>query len=382
MLKAKEEKKMSKFSSSVLFPDLEADKKYFFLVLWILSLLSYVYQALVKLNFWLYQKKIKKTVTLSLPVVSIGNLTVGGTGKTPILIYLSNLLLSRGTRVGIVSRNYNALTKEIVKVAITNGSEIPDGKRFGDEPLLIFEKTGVPVYVGPKKMETAKEIVRTEKIDTVLVDDGFQHLSLKKNCNILLCDVTQMDARNHLLPRGRYREPFDGYKKANIIFWTKTNFIPLAEFLELKKMVSFAGPQVNWKFELTRVEFPGFENLNFDIRQSLLDTGKSDFANIRRFVLVSAIARPEFLKKIVQDLNPKIETVEKRFRDHHQYTAKDLKKIMDKPVNFHHFLTTEKDYTKLKELWPKDVPLGIVKWEPRPDMDDQKLYETITSYLH
>lgn len=371
-----------KTTSSALFPDLEADGKYFFPVLWLLSLISYVYLGLVSFNTWLFKKGFKKVTTLSMPVISIGNLTVGGTGKTPILIYLANLLQSQGTRVGIVSRNYKAATAQIVKVEPGKSSDIADGKLFGDEPLLIFQKTGVPVYVGPKKVETAKEIVRTEKIDAVFIDDGFQHLHLKKNCNILLFDVTQMDEDNHLLPRGRYREPLIGYQKANIIFWTKTNFIPPERLAEIKNMISFSGLQVDWKFELTQIEFPNFPQLNFARSNKITGGGKNDFSAIRRFVLVSAIARPEYFKKIVQDLNPKYEVFEKKFRDHHQYTEADIKQILNKPVNFHHFLTTEKDYTKLKDIWPIDVPLGIVKWEPRPNVADQALYETITSFLH
>lgn len=371
-----------KITSSALFPDLEADRKYFFPVLWLLSLLSFIYSAVVSFNAWLFKKGFKKVTTLSMPVISVGNLTVGGTGKTPILIYLANLLQSQGTRVGIVSRNYKASSSQIVKVEPGKNPEVADGRLFGDEPLLIFQKTGVPVYVGPKKVETAKEIVRTEKIDAVFIDDGFQHLRLKKNCNILLCDVTQMDDENHLLPRGRYREPLSGYRKANVIFWTKTNFIPAERLAEIKRMISFEGFQVDWKFELTHIEFPGFPQLNFISTNKIQVGVKSDFASIRRFVLVSAIARPEYFKKIVQDLNPKYEVFEKKFRDHHQYTEADIKQILNKPINFHHFLTTEKDYTKLKDLWPSDIPLGIVKWEPRPNVADQKLYETITSFLH
>ncbi|MBL7556974.1 MAG: tetraacyldisaccharide 4'-kinase [Bdellovibrionaceae bacterium] len=371
-----------KLTSSALFPDLEADRKYFFPVLWLLSLLSYVYLGLVLFNTWLFKKGFKKVTTLSMPVISVGNLTVGGTGKTPILIYLANLLQSQGTRVGIVSRNYKAASAQIVKVEPGKSDDVADGKRFGDEPLLIFQKTGVPVYVGPKKVETAKAIVRNEKIDAVFIDDGFQHLRLKKNCNILLCDVTQMDEENHLIPRGRYREPLSGYQKANIIFWTKTNFIPSERLAEIKKMISFSGLQVDWTFELTQIEFPNFPQLNFAGPKRMQIGGKNDFTTVRRFVLVSAIARPEYFKKIVQDLNPKYEVFEKKFRDHHQYTEADVKLILNKPVNFHHFLTTEKDYTKLKDIWPSDVPLGIVKWEPRPNVANQTLYETITSFLH
>lgn len=366
-------------SSSALFPDLEKNKKYFFPVLALLSLLSYVYRLLVAIKFWLYKKGLKKSQQLSVPVVSIGNLTVGGTGKTPILIYLVNLLKSQNKRVGIVSRNYKSAVNTIMKVTPGQSGEHTDGRLFGDEPLLIFQKTNAPVYVGPKKWLTAKEVIRSEKIDVIVVDDGFQHLQLKKNCNILLLDVTQMDQHNYQIPRGRYRESIESYKKADIIFWTKTNFLPPEQVTALKKQISFSGLQVDWKFELAAVEFPHFPELNFTAAPQI---DKQGFESVRRFVLISAIARPEFFKKIVQDMNYKNEFVEKIFTDHHQYTKDDLKTILDKPVNFKHFLTTEKDYTKLKDIWPTDMPLGIVKWTVRPNTSDQQIYESITSCLH
>ncbi|MBL7543411.1 MAG: tetraacyldisaccharide 4'-kinase [Bdellovibrionaceae bacterium] len=366
------------FFASSLFPELEKEKKYFFLIIWVLSFLSVIYRLVVAFRFWLYKKKLLKMVNLSVPVVSVGNLTVGGTGKTPILIYLANLITSQGKRVGIVSRNYKSATKEILKVVTRNDGGVGDGRLFGDEPVLIQQKTHVPVYVGPRKVDTAKEIIRSEKIEYVMIDDGFQHLALKKNCNILLFDVTQMDLYNQVLPRGRYREPLAGFKKADIIFWTKTNFISDQQLAQLKKMIVFSGLQVDWQFCLSEIEFPGFPTLNLNSENKM----KTEFSNIRRFVLISGIARPEYFVKIVQDLNPRMEIIEKTFSDHHQYSEQDLKKILDKPLNFHHFLTTEKDYTKLKDIWPKDTPLGIVKWEPRPNISDRQLYESIISFLH
>lgn len=368
------------YSSSALFPFLETNKTYFFPLLLLLSGLAQMYRGLVGFKVWLYKKGIKKTTTLSLPVVSVGNLTVGGTGKTPILIYLTNLLKTNGNRIGIVSRNYKAVSKQIVKVQPGSSNDVTDGKMFGDEPLLIHQQTGAPVYVGPQKWQTAKEIVRSEKIDIVVVDDGFQHLQLKKNCNILLLDVTQMDHDNFIFPRGRYREDLAGYKKADILFWTKTNFVSAAHLETLKKQVSFSGLQVDWTFQISAIEFPHFPEFNY--RADTPGLVPHEFNLARRFVLISAIARPEYFKKVVHDLNPKNEFVEKVFADHHQYSKDDVKLIMDKPVNFKHFLTTEKDYTKLKDIWPTDVPLGIVKWIPRPDTSDQRIYESIVSFLH
>ena len=117
--------------------------------------------------------------------------------------------------------------------------------------------------MGPQKWMTAKEIVRSEKIDVLCIDDGFQHLKLNKNCNILLLDVTQMDKNNYLFPRGRYRQPLDGYKSADIIFWTKTNFISDTVLASLKQHVDFKGFQVDWEFELASIDFPLHPALNF-----------------------------------------------------------------------------------------------------------------------
>lgn len=373
---------MTQKNKSALFPVLEENKKVSFPILFLLDFFSNVYLFLVSLKGWLYEKKISKSTTLSLPVVSVGNLTVGGTGKTPIIIYLINLMRSQNCRIGVVSRNYRVASNQILKVDTSISAVASPGKSFGDEPVLIAEKTQVPVYVGPVKVNTAKELIRNEKVDIIFVDDGFQHLKLKKNCNILLFDVTQMDSKNYLLPRGRYREPLSSYKKADIIFWTKTNFISADELTVLKGQISFSGLQVDWVFELSSIEFPDFPQFSFNADAATHLSGRQEFSNIRRFVLVSAIARPEFFKKMIYDLNPRNEIVEKIFRDHHQYIADDLKTIMDKPLNFKHFLTTEKDYTKLKDLWPKDVPLGIVKWKLKPNTSDQKIYETVTSFLH
>lgn len=367
---------------SALFPELEKNKKYTFPILWALSAISIIYRVLVSFKFWLYEKKIKKTTTLSLPVLSVGNLTVGGTGKTPVIVYLVNLLKTQNKRVGIVSRGYKCASKKIVKVEPVPGRELTDGQMFGDEPLLIYQKTQTPVYLGPQKVLTAKELIRSEKIDIICVDDGFQHLKLKKNCNILLFDVTQMDAKNYLFPRGRYREPIAGHKKADILFWTKTNFISPERLEFLKKQISFPGVQVEWRFELAAIDFPFFPALNFNVNTASHYPDRQEFNSIRRFVLISAIARPEFFRKIIQEINPRGEIVEKKFRDHHQYTNEDIKSILNKPLNFKHFLTTEKDFTKLQGLWPKDVPLGIVKWNLNPNKSDQQIYESIISFLH
>lgn len=389
---------------SALFPSLEENKKVWFPVLWVLNLLSLIYGQLVYLNNWLYKKNFRKSSTLSIPVLSVGNLTVGGTGKTPIIIYLVNLLQAQKLRVGVVSRNYKSSSKEITKVdsgsfiksvddeasvgssLVRNESSVNRsfsesmGRIFGDEPALIFQNTQVPVYVGPQKWMTAKEIVRNEKVDVLCIDDGFQHLKLNKNCNILLLDVTQMDKNNYLFPRGRYRQPLTGCQSANIIFWTKINFVSDSILTTLKQQVDFKGFQVDWKFELASIDFPLYSALNFDL--SSYSQQRQEFLSLKRFVLVSAIARPEFFKKMIQELNSKYEIVEKIFSDHHQYNTEDIKKIMDRPLNFKHFITTEKDYTKLKDIWPKDIPLGIAKWKLTANKSDQEIYESIYSFLH
>ena len=333
---------------------------------WLLWLLSHIYAWLNSLNKKLYTRGIFKTVKLSTPVLSVGNLTVGGSGKTPIMIYLVNLFQGHQNKIGVVSRNYKSKVKSIAKIeAAKNGADY-----YGDEPFLINQKTNAIGYVGPKKSLTAKDLVRNEKVDFIFVDDGFQHHALFKNCNILLIDVTQWESPFKLFPWGRYRDPITEISKANIIFWTKVNFISDEKFSDIKKQIHFKGPQFEFQF----------------LTENYVDFQKQEVKKIselpKRVVLFCGLANPDNLIRTLKELKSDIDIIIKTFPDHHQYKESDLKSIFDKPLNYKYFITTEKDFVKVKTLWPQDQELGIVLLDLKLNTDEKELYEAVSSFLH
>jgi tetraacyldisaccharide 4'-kinase len=175
-------------------------------VLWPLSVL---YAAMVKIRAWLYEKSVLRSRRLQTPVISVGNLTLGGTGKTPMVIWLAERLLTQGKRVGILTRGYK-------------GS---DGT--SDEIELLKSRLGnrVQFGVGPDRYAQGLHL-ELSGVDIFLLDDGFQHLQLSRDVNILLLDSSRPAENDRLLPAGRLREPLSAMSRADLLVFTRTETNP------------------------------------------------------------------------------------------------------------------------------------------------------------
>lgn len=333
---------------------------------WILKLLSYIYAFLNFLNKKLYAIGILKTEKLTLPVLSVGNLTSGGSGKTPVMIYLVHLFQAQNYKIGVVSKNYKAKVKGIAKIE----PDLHEADYYGDEPFLINQKTHCLGYVGPVKSKSAMAMIRNEKVDFVFVDDGFQHHALFKNCNILLMDATQWENPIRLLPWGRYRDGFTEIKKAHILIWTKTNLVSSEKLMEMKRVIHFPGPQFEFEFITNQ-----YLHVHLNTLQALHEIPK-------RVVFFCGLANPQPLIETLKKLKPELEMITKIFPDHYQYQEADLKVLLDKPLNYKFFLTTEKDWIKVKKFWPKDQELGVVQLDLKLNKEDKELYEVISGFLH
>ncbi|HTQ96161.1 MAG TPA: tetraacyldisaccharide 4'-kinase, partial [Candidatus Acidoferrum sp.] len=175
------------------------------LLLWPFSIL---YGGLTQIRAWLYTRGILKQKRLSRPVISVGNLTVGGTGKTPMVIWLAERLLAQGKRVAILSRGY--------KGSAGTSDEIE---------LMKFRLQGRAKFgVGPDRYEQGKKL--EPDVDLFLLDDGFQHLQLARDANILLLDATQPLGKQTMLPTGRLREPMTAIFRADILIFTRAETVP------------------------------------------------------------------------------------------------------------------------------------------------------------
>ena len=186
-----------------------------------LFLLSIPYGWAVRIKALLYHLGIKRSKHLPCPVISVGNLTVGGTGKTPLVMALAKGLTQRGVRVAILTRGYKR-RKASGTVASDGQSILLSPQESGDEPTLMSQTLrDIPVLVGKDRAATGQIALDRFHVDALLLDDGYQHLQLCRDLNILLIDSTLGFGDRYLLPRGILREPLSHLGRANLLLFTK-----------------------------------------------------------------------------------------------------------------------------------------------------------------
>ncbi len=169
---------------------------------WLLLPIAGIYWVIITIRKWFYQKKIYKTYKASIPVIVVGNLTLGGTGKTPLVIALTKYLQQCGFKPGVISRGYGAKSKNFPAV-------IDDTKtvmEVGDEPFLIYKNTKVPVVIDPVRARAAKALEQQFNCSVILCDDGLQHYALERDIEIVLVDTQRKFGNGFLFPAGPLRE--------------------------------------------------------------------------------------------------------------------------------------------------------------------------------
>jgi tetraacyldisaccharide 4'-kinase len=286
------------------------------------SLLSKVYGAVTQTRNGLYDRRMFPARRLRGPVVSIGNLSVGGTGKTPFTILLGELLKTRGIRFDVLSRGYGRNSRGVLLVD-------PAGlaSQFGDEPLLITRRLEVPVILGEDRFAAGHFAEGKFGTQLHLLDDGFQHRALARDFDIVL--VTADDARDQLLPAGRLREPLRSLARADAVVLT-----------------AGASPE----------NFPLDGKLVWRVRRGIAPQKVSS-----RPVAFCGIARPQnfMLQLRTAGIEPAAEAV---YRDHHPYTEHDIRELLALKIRSEAdgFVTTEKDAINLGDLISSLEPLSVV----------------------
>lgn len=182
------------------------------------------YELAARIRVWCYERGWFRTRTLPRPVISVGNLTVGGTGKTPVVIYLVERLMQQGRRVAVLSRGYRRRSR-VPRLLVSDGNQVLVGpEEAGDEPHLIASRCpGVVVAVGADRHALGQWLLSRLSVDCFVLDDGFQHLALHRDVNLLLLDATDLDGLQALLPIGRLREPLTAAARASAILITRAD---------------------------------------------------------------------------------------------------------------------------------------------------------------
>ncbi|MCH7528926.1 MAG: tetraacyldisaccharide 4'-kinase [Candidatus Marinimicrobia bacterium] len=270
------------------------------------------------------------------PVVSIGNLSVGGTGKTPATIYVAGLLMELGYRVGVLSRGYRRESSGTLLVA--------DGKRIlasaaesGDEPSLLARRLpGVPVVVDEDRFRGAAFMLQSCPVDVIVLDDGFQHRGLERDCDLVLLDATAPKSAYHIFPYGSLRESVAGLRRADLVLWTRTELNSPPDIL-VERLMEYDIPQIT-----SRMEAPA----QLQAVGSGPDLPAKELRD-RRIAAFCGVARPHTFYHALMELGLEPEEV-RYFPDHHRYSAADLAQLAAlAPDDGWVLITTEKDAVKL-----------------------------------
>ena len=319
--------------------------------------LSGIYGTAALLRRKIYTARVRETKRLPCPTISIGNMTTGGTGKTPMTIYLAGLLQNAGLNPLIVSRGYRGSASAEGGIVSDGRDILMDAGRSGDEPLLMAERlTGVPVAVGRKRYAIAMEAIGRFSPDVILLDDGFQHFQLARDIDIVLLDYTRPFGNNRLLPAGTLREPPTVIRLADIVVFTRADNPGRPHHHNLQKIVG------DKPVFYARHEPIIIHRIAGDAVKTAADgqAGIDALADHRAYIFCGLADNRTFLEG-ARRLSAEI-AGHWFFRDHHAYTPADLAGIFRRARECRAdiMLTSGKDYVKFRERMPPGLPCELV----------------------
>lgn len=294
--------------------------------------LSIIFKFVTDIRNKLYDCNFLKSEKINVPVISVGNLSTGGTGKTPMVDFII-YNLKRDYNISVLSRGYNRKSKGFIEIKNSDNPSL-----VGDEPFLIKSNhSEVPVFACEDRVEGAKKIISENNTNLILLDDAFQHRKISRNLDIVLTDYNNLFYKDYLLPYGNLRESRNNINRADVIIVTKcpldfnkADTIKIKNQINPKKTQSLFFSQIKYSEKLF-----GFKELSFkSIRNSKL-------------TLVTGIANSQPLKEYLKKNNVNFDHFD--YPDHYNYSRKDVNKILATTKN-NIILTTKKDYYKLSQF--------------------------------
>ncbi len=316
---------------------------------------SYPYRVVVRSRNWLYDRGWKKSLSVPIPVVSVGNLTVGGTGKTPTVAMLAKWFRNRNIRVAIVSRGYGA------------GA---DGRN--DEARELETKLDdVPHLQDPDRFAAATIACEELATQVILLDDGFQHRRLARDLDIVLLDASEPFGYGSMLPRGLLRESPRSLRRAHVVMLTRCDLVTAQRLADIRTQVQRIAPKVAW------VET---EHRPVKLKNALGKEQSIDWLKDRKCLVFSGIGNPVAFQETVRRCGADI-VVSQTFPDHHDYSALDIKQLVNtirSNPSVDCVLCTGKDLAKIDVAMLADRPLWMVDIEltiraGQEDLDDRLL---------
>ena len=335
--------------------------------------LSGIFRGLVQLRLWRYRSGWKLQHHLGIQVIAIGNITVGGTGKTPVVELLARSLRDHGRNVAILSRGYKSKKlgkpqvwrdangqlvagERMPKVVSTGSALMLDSKFAGDEPFMLARNLeGVAVVVDKNRVKGGRFAIEHLNADTLLLDDGMQYLDLAHGIDIVLIDAGSPFGTEALLPRGTLREPPKNLRRASYILLTKCSGQSNEKLIARIRRYNQTAAII----ESTHGPIH-LENVFTRERQPL------EFLKDKWVGAISAIAVPEAFEGSLEKLGARVE-IRRRFSDHYRFSRKEVEKFMQRCVerDMQLIVTTEKDAVRFPQPSSVDVPVYFLRIEVR-----------------
>ena len=294
--------------------------------------LSIIFKFVTDLRNKLYDFNFLKSEKINVPVISVGNLSTGGTGKTPMVDFII-YNLKRDYNISVLSRGYNRKSKGFIEIKNSDNPSL-----VGDEPFLIKSNhSEVPVFACEDRVEGAKKIISENNTNLILLDDAFQHRKISRNLDIVLTDYNNLFYKDYLLPYGNLRESRNNINRADVIIVTKC---PLdfnkADAIKIKNQIN---PKKTQSLFFSQIKYSeilfGFKEVSF---KSITNS---------KLTLVTGIANSQPLKEYLKKNNVNFDHFD--YPDHYNYSRKDVNKILATTKN-NIILTTKKDYYKLSQF--------------------------------
>jgi len=336
----------------------------------LLFLFSKLYEVVVKIHRWLINFRILRDKTLGIQVIAVGNLTVGGTGKTPVVEKFARELQNAGRKVAILSRGYRSkpaplhrrLANKILlredqtppRVVSDGRSLLLDSEMAGDEPYMLASNLkDVVVLVDKDRVKSGRYAIEKYGCDTLLLDDGFQYWRLRgRRHDVVLIDRQQPFGNEHLFPRGTLREPPSHLARAHTIFITKSDGDTAALRQRIAKLNSTAAV-------IECVHSPlYFEDVFTGERKGL------DFLTGQKVASLSGIAQPEGFEQSLVKLGGEL-VYSKRFADHHRFSQQEILNAINraKKRQAQIIITTQKDAVRFPKIDRRDLPFYFMRVE-------------------
>ncbi|MDR2439098.1 MAG: tetraacyldisaccharide 4'-kinase [Planctomycetaceae bacterium] len=302
----------------------------------LLNLLEFPYFSVTSLRNFFYDTGIFSTHQLPIPIISVGNLTLGGTGKSPLVAWLGHFFLEHNIQPGIISRGYGQSVSGV-----------------NDEFLeLAFRLPAIPHRLNRNRIIAARDFLNSQNVDLLILDDAFQHRRIARNLDIVLLDALEPFGYEHIFPRGMLRESITSLRRADVVFLSRADLVNETQRLKIRNRILTYSPNILWG-EI--VHEP----------QSLISFAKTE-TNIsaiqdKRVLAFCGIGNPNAFRQTLEHCGAKVVELIP-FPDHHQFSVNDFNKLQElaKRYGIDSILCTMKDFVKIDPIISGSIPIQAV----------------------